>query len=262
MSVKITALLTTFFLMAAGVAHAQTAGVVTLRANSTSATGSLVPVLTWSTNPVATSCRASGGWSGTRAASGTVTLPVINASTNYTLTCSWGTGSATVSWVAPTTNTDGSALTNPAGYRVYYGPSNTSFPQSMTVNDIAARSATVSSLAPGTWYFKVRTLNTSQTESADSNIASKAVTGASAGSTVGITITASTTLRTNATSVYDVVLSGGAYVLGQTVGTIPLGRVCLASFKVGTNYYKVSRNAVTFTRTSRSNVVVARCASS
>jgi len=146
---------------------------------------------------------------------------------------------------------------------VYYGTSNTSFPQSMTISDIAARSATINSLAPGTWYFKVRTLNTSQTESADSNIASKAVTGATAANTVNITITSATqTLKTNATTVYDVVLSGSAYVLGQTVGTIPLGKVCLASFKVGTNYYKVSRGAVTFTRTSRSNVVVARCASS
>ena len=60
--------------LAAGAAQAQTAGTVTLRANPTSATGSIVPVLTWSTNPVATSCTASGGWSGTKAASGTQTL--------------------------------------------------------------------------------------------------------------------------------------------------------------------------------------------
>ena len=36
-----------------GAAQAQTAGVVTLRANQTSGTGSLTPVLTWSTNPAA-----------------------------------------------------------------------------------------------------------------------------------------------------------------------------------------------------------------
>ena len=251
------------FLVAAGSAHAQTAGVVTLRANSTSATGSLVPVLTWSTNPVATSCRASGGWSGTRAASGTATLPLINASTNFTLTCSWGTGTARVSWVAPTTNTDGSALTNPAGYRVYYGTSNTSFPQSITVNDIAARSATVSSLVPGTWYFKVRTLNTSQTESADSNIASKAVTGASAAGTVGITITTATqTLKTIATSVYDVIRdASGRWVLGRVVGTVPVGRPCRTYFLTG-DYYGVQTGYVAITVTPRGTTLVAHCAMS
>src|SRR5213076_1330508 len=101
------------FMFTAGVAQAQT---VSLSANKTSATGSLTPVLTWSTNPVASSCAASGGWSGTKAASGSQTLTAISASTNYTLTCTWATGSSTVSWVAPTTNTDGSSLTNLAGF--------------------------------------------------------------------------------------------------------------------------------------------------
>ena len=96
-------------LLLAGLAQAQTAGVVSLSATPTSGTGSVTPRLTWSTNPVATSCTASGGWSGTKAASGAQTLTAINANTNYTLTCTWGTGSATVNWTAPTTNTNGSA---------------------------------------------------------------------------------------------------------------------------------------------------------
>jgi serine protease len=174
-------------------AQAQTAGVVTLRANTTSASGSVVPVLTWSTTPVATSCRASGGWSGTKAASGTQTLTRINATTNFTLTCSWGTGSARVSWVAPTSNTDGSALTNLAGFRVYYGTSSTSFSKYASVSDITSRATTIGSLAPGTWYFMVRVLNTNQVESANSNVASKAVAGATAAKTVGITITGTPT---------------------------------------------------------------------
>src|SRR6185369_8184211 len=118
MRVKLTALLIAFTCLTAGAVQAQTAGVVTLRANATSATGSIVPVLTWSTNPVATSCRASGGWSGNKSASGSETLARINATTNYTLTCSWGSGSTRVSWTAPTTNTDGSPLTDLAGFRV------------------------------------------------------------------------------------------------------------------------------------------------
>jgi hypothetical protein len=248
-------------LVAAGAAHAQTAGVVTLRANATSATGSFVPVLTWSTNPVATSCRSSGGWSGTRAASGTATLPAISANTNYTLTCSWGTGSAAVSWVAPTTNTDGSALTDLAGFRIYYGTSSTSLTQSMTLNNVAARSATVSPLAPGTWYFTVRAFNTSQAESNDSNVVSKPVAGATAAQTVSITITSGTqTRKTIATSVYDVIRnSSGRWVLGRVVGSIPIGRPC-RTYHLSGDYYGVRTGYVTITVTPRNTTLVARCA--
>jgi hypothetical protein len=68
MRVQTSASLFALFIFAAGAAQAQTAGVVTLTANRTSNVGSFAPVLTWSTNPVAQSCTASGGWSGTKAA--------------------------------------------------------------------------------------------------------------------------------------------------------------------------------------------------
>jgi hypothetical protein len=263
MSVKTTALFIFFCLMflAAGAANAQTAGVVTLRANSASAQGSIVPVLTWSTNPVAASCRASGGWSGTKAASGTQTLASINASTNYTLTCSWGTGTARVSWAAPTTNTDGSALTNLAGFRVYYSTTNGSFSQSTLVSDTTSRSATIAALAPGTWYFTVRALNSNQVASANSNVASKAVSGSTAARTVGITVTpASGTLKTIATTVYDVVRdSGGRWALGRAVGTIPIGRSC-RTYNLSGNYYGVLTGLVSITVTPRTTTLVAHCA--
>src|SRR5687768_2547725 len=177
-----------FSLATAGIAHAQTAGVVTLRANQTSATGSLTPVLTWSTNPVAQSCRASGGWSGDKAASGTQTLPSITASTNFTLTCSWSGGTALVRWTAPTQNTNGTALTNLASFRVVYGTAANALNQSYTVSDVTARQATITALPPGTWYFAVRARTTANVESADSNVGSKVVTGATSASTVAITI--------------------------------------------------------------------------
>jgi Bacterial pre-peptidase C-terminal domain len=175
-------------MFAAGAAQAQTAGVVTLTANRTTSTGSFAPVLTWSTNPVAQSCTASGGWSGTKANYGTQTLATISASTNYTLTCTWSAGSANVTWTAPTTNVDGSALTNLARFKVVYGTSATALTNSKTVDDITSRSTTVSPLTPGTWYFAVRAVNTANAESSNSNVSSKAITGASAARTVGITI--------------------------------------------------------------------------
>ena len=269
MLVKSTALFTIAILLAASGVHAQTAGIVSLRANSTSAQGSMTPVLTWSTNPTATSCRASGGWSGDKAVNGTQTLPAISANTNYTLTCTWGSGSRVVSWVAPTANTDGSTLTNLAGFRVYYGTSSSALTQTQTINDITARSATISGLTPGTWYFAVRTLNTRSEESANSNIASQAVTGATAANTVSITITNPTpppppppptgTLRTTSTAVYDYVPSGSWYVVGRRIGTIALGRRCSTEIRIG-SYYRVFSEDVTFTARPRGRYSIAQCA--
>lgn len=257
---KKSALLIVLFL-AAGAVQAQTAGVVTLRANSTSATGSMVPVLTWSTNPVATRCTASGGWSGTKAASGTQTLTSISASTNYTLTCTWGAGSATVNWTAPTTNTDGSTLTNLASFRVHYGTSASALSQTSNVSDVTQRSTTISSLSAGTWYFAVRAVNTAGTESASSNVASKAVTGATAAKTVAITITPAQGSRvTTSTVAYDVIKdSSGKFVLGRVVGTVKLNTPCRTYHLTG-DYYGVQTGYVKLTRAMRTNTAVALCA--
>lgn len=233
-------------MFAAGAVHAQTAGVVTLNANKTSATGSLVPVLTWSTNPTAQSCTASGGWSGTKAANGTATLASISASTNYTLTCSWSSGSANVTWTAPTTNTNGSTITNLAKFKVLYGTSSSSLSNSATVDDVTRRSATISSLTPGTWYFAVRAVNTSGTESANSNVTTKAVTGASAARSVAITITPTTPPPSSGSSEVEPnnsisqaqVASSGTTVNGTLSGTgdldyyrvtLPAGKTLTAS---------------------------------
>ena len=231
----------------AGVAQAQTAGVVTLTASPTSGTGSVTPKLTWSTNPVASSCTASGGWSGSKAASGSQTLSAINANTNYTLTCTWGSGSATVSWNPPTANTDGSPLSNLARFRVLYGPSSTNFTGSTIVDDPSRRSATISSLTTGTWYFTVRAVNTAGVESANGNVATKSVTGAKASKTVGVTVTAPTPLlTTKATNVWDVRRrSDGVWVRNAVVGIIALGKPCYTTFRVGSKHYLINRSDAT-----------------
>ena len=250
-------------LFAAGAVHAQTAGVVTLNANKTSATGSLVPVLTWSTNPTAKSCTASGGWSGTKAANGTQTLASISASTNYTLTCTWGAGTANVSWTAPTTNTNGSVLTNLARFKVVYGTSSTALTSSSIVDDVTRRSTSISSLSPGTWYFAVRAVNTTGTESANSSVTSKVVSGASAARSVAITITAPPSTSgyvTANTTVWDVRRrSDGTWARIGIVGRIALGRPCSTSFKVGPYHYLVSRSYVTLTKTPASTNLVTYC---
>lgn len=235
-------------LMAAGAAHAQTAGTVTLTASPTSGTGSVTPKLTWSTSPAATSCTASGGWSGTKAASGSQTQTAITASKSYTLTCTWGgSGSATVNWTAPTTNTDGSKLTDVASYRVVYGTSSSSLTKSKTITDASARSTSVGSLTPATWYFAVRTVNSQGAESNNSNVGSKVIKGASAAKTVNVSVTsASRSLTTKAYNVWDVKRkSDGTLALNIVVGKIALGKPCYTWYKVGSKHYVISKSDIT-----------------
>ena len=248
-------------LVIAGFAQAQT-GTVSLQANQTTAVGSLVPVLTWSTNPVAESCIASGGWSGAKAIAGTQTLPEITASTSYTLTCTWNAGSATIAWVAPTTNTDGSVLTNLAGFRILFGTSSTALTNSVVIDDMTRTSATTSALPPGTWFFAVRAFNSNNGESDNSNVTSKTVTGDSDARTLNITITAPPSLVTIATNVFDVVQqSDGSWSPRAIVGTIALGRPCSEAFTATGGYFEVDRDDVTLNGESPwSNSLVARCA--
>lgn len=243
-----------------GAAQAQTAGTVSLTASPNRGTGSVTPKLTWSTNPVATSCVASGGWSGTKAASGSQTMTTIKANTNYTLTCTWGSGSATIAWTAPTKNSDGSALTNLASYKVLYGTSSSSFTKSKLVDDPTALSTTVSALTPATWYFTVHSVTTTGVESGNSNIASKSVTGAKAAKTVSVTVTSSSSgLTTKATNVWDYYRrSDGVYVRNAVVGSIPLGKPCYTSFKVGSKHYLINKADITrmYATPISSNLVV------
>jgi hypothetical protein len=63
------------------------------------------------------------------------------------------TGSATVNWVPPTQNTNGSALTNLAGIILYYGTAPASLTQSVKLASASQISYTIANLTAGTWYF-------------------------------------------------------------------------------------------------------------
>jgi len=84
-------------------------------------------------------------------------------------------GSATVSWSAPTQNTDGSALTNLAGFNIYYGTSATNLNQSVQIANPGLTTYALGNLAPGAWYFAVNAYTTAGAESALSSIASKTI---------------------------------------------------------------------------------------
>jgi hypothetical protein len=84
------------------------------------------------------------------------------------------TGAASLSWTAPTTNSDGTALSNLAGYRIHYGTT-TAMTQTAQVTTAGVTTYTLGNLTSGTWYFAVSAYATSGAESTLSNTASKTI---------------------------------------------------------------------------------------
>ena len=84
-------------------------------------------------------------------------------------------GTATLSWVAPTQNSDGSTITDLAGYRIYYGNSTSSMNQTIQVANASATGYVINSLASGIWYFTVTSYTTDGAESAPSAVATKTI---------------------------------------------------------------------------------------
>ncbi|MDY6945213.1 MAG: putative Ig domain-containing protein [Pseudomonadota bacterium] len=100
----------------------------------------------------------------------TVSLP------SFAITVSQGTsGNATLSWTPPTQNTNGTALTNLAGYRVVYGRSSSNLDQTVQIANPGLATYTVTGLSSGTWYFAVKAYSTAGAESAVSNTGSKTI---------------------------------------------------------------------------------------
>lgn len=177
--------LLSLFLLASPVS-AQT---VTFTADVTSGVEQVVPVLTWDTAPPADDCVASGDWTGSKGPSGTETLPPITSSATYNITCEWLDVTATVTWTPPTQNTDGTAYTDPKGFKVYYGMSQGG-PYD-NVDDIPDPNATthvISPLASGAWFFVATAYNQNDVESDVSNEASKILGLTTAEESVGITV--------------------------------------------------------------------------
>jgi len=75
----------------------------------------------------------------------------------------------------PTENSDGSVLSNLAGYTVYYGTSPSSLTQSVKVSNPGLASYTMTNLPSGTWYFAVTSYSSAGVESARSGIVSTTI---------------------------------------------------------------------------------------
>lgn len=84
-------------------------------------------------------------------------------------------GAATLVWTPPTENTNGTTLTNLAGYEIEYGTAAASLSQSVTIANPGLTSYMVTGLSAGTWYFAVRAYNTLGADGSLSNVVSKTV---------------------------------------------------------------------------------------
>jgi hypothetical protein len=125
--------------------------------------------------------------------SGTPTSADVGNFTNISITVSDGTasaaltafditvdpiafGSATLSWMPPTGNTDGTTLTDLAGYRIYYGRSTGDLRRSVVLNNPGLSSYVVENLQPAIWYFVMTSVNARGVESVRTRPVSKRIT--------------------------------------------------------------------------------------
>jgi tetrahydromethanopterin S-methyltransferase subunit B len=85
------------------------------------------------------------------------------------------TGGVTVSWIPPTENTNGTTLTNLAGYHIYYGTSQTNLSHVINITNPGLASYVVSNLSAATWYFSLTSVNSSGVESPRTPVVSHVV---------------------------------------------------------------------------------------
>ena len=84
-------------------------------------------------------------------------------------------GSMPLSWTAPTENSDGTALTDLAGYNLYYGTSASNYPHRIRIDNPSISTYLVENLLPDTYYVVATSFNAVGVESAYSNMATKTI---------------------------------------------------------------------------------------
>jgi len=84
-------------------------------------------------------------------------------------------GSVTLNWTPPTQNEDGTSLMDLAAYRIYWGTTPGSYPNSVTIDNPGLSSYVVENLVPGTYEFVATSINALGVESVYSNSATKIV---------------------------------------------------------------------------------------
>jgi hypothetical protein len=135
--------------------------------------------LSW-TSAAVSNCRASGNWSGTRAASGSEQLAAVTTAQSFTLRCDSTrgeivamtsvevVGSASIAWQQPTYNLDGTVIDGLRALRIHVGTTSGQYTQIIEVSDLS-RSQTDLELPVGEYFIAMSAVDTDGTESALSN---------------------------------------------------------------------------------------------
>jgi len=84
-------------------------------------------------------------------------------------------GSATLNWTPAVWNTNGTALTDLAGYKIHFGTSPDDLSTVVVVANPGTTSYQVTNLSSGTWYFAVAAYTSTGVEGILSNVASKSI---------------------------------------------------------------------------------------
>jgi hypothetical protein len=224
-----------------------------------------------STNAASCTATSTGNqtaWTGSKALTGAQILTGIKQSADYTYTCA-GTplsvGSALLSWMPPTLNTDGSILKDLGSYKLYWGATALGvMANKATVSDPTVLVYTVTDLPPGLTYFAASSVNAGGIEGPLSTAISKTIT-------VPAPLTCSQTVHIDVVTVpnppsnltvtdpiaYEVIKTTDAIKLAA-IGTVALGVNCKPEYDAnGLNV--VPRNLVKFTSATKPLVVVAKC---
>ena len=147
------------------------------------------------------------------------------------------------SWIAPTTNIDGSPLTDLASYRVYYGTSNSPCPASSSFSVASATASPPSNqavslrltgLAPGTQYFvSVSAVDANGNQSACSSAASAVARSDFAVSPTGSVNFGNVSLGSFVEQTYTVSNVAGGTVSGNVSVPLPFTIFSGSPFSIG-----------------------------
>jgi hypothetical protein len=251
---------------------ANAAPTVTLTANPTTGISPLSVTLTWSSTE-SQSCTASGGWTGTKATSGTQTVTGLTANQTFTLTCGASTGSATLSWTAPTQNTDGSNIPatgtgSLAGFELLHATTaaGVSTATPIILNNKAATSYTITGLPVGPRYYAAKAFNTEGIRSDLSGTVNNTIVLPSASASASVVVNVKPNppvLSATITVAYEMngIRPDGTIRLGRDVGTVALGAPCI-DYEFVTDrgtYYGIDRENVELYRNPKSSMLITKC---
>lgn len=167
------------------------------------------------------------------------------------VSCPARAGEATLSWTPPTQRTDGSPLTNLAGFKAYYGTSPTTLTTVVDIPGPLVTQRVITGLSPATWYFAMTAYDATGLESDKSPTVSKVILPAPPMPPGNLTVQAGNLV------VYTIVKRPDRFAL-VPVGTVPEGTACDTSQSVN-GHYAVPTASVIWSGNIRPVVVVAQC---